>query len=318
MLNQIKLNVSHAPFWHDGGAISTRSVHTILAALIAVIPGFIRYGMTAVGVISLAIASAIIWEILMNLAMKRPISTDDGTAALTGLLLGMLLPATAPWWVVVTGAFLAIVIGKQIYGGIGGNPFNPTLIGAAILMVAWEHYFDIDEALLNYEFNFPMLYPIAALKHFGVSVVDKYSTMDLLLGKQLGGVGSSCGILLILGGLYLIIRGFIRWEISCAFILGIMVTAYLFNMANPEKYAGPVFHLLTGYTLIGAFFLAPEDSSSPVNFIPMILYGLGCGMMTILIRNIGQYADGVVFAILLMNLVNPLIDKIRPKALGKV
>jgi electron transport complex protein RnfD len=97
-----------------------------------------------------------------------------------------------------------------------------------------------------------------------------------------------------------------------------MVTAYLFNMANPETYAGPVFHLLTGYTLIGIFFLAPEDSSSPVNFFPMLIYGLGCGVMTILIRNIGQYADGVFLAVLLMNLANPLIDKIRPKALGKV
>lgn len=318
MLNQIKLNVSHAPFWHDGGAISTRSVHTILAALIAVIPGFIRYGMTAVGVISLAIASAIIWEILMNLAMKRPISTDDGTAALTGLLFGMLLPATMPWWAVITGTFVSIVVGKQIFGGIGGNPFNPTVLGAAILMVAWKDLFDFDEALLNYEFDFIMLSPIAALKNFGVAAADKFSAIDLLMGNQIGGIGSACGILLIIGGLYLIIRGFIRWEISCAFILGIMVTAYLFNMANPETYAGPVFHLLTGYTLIGIFFLAPEDSSSPVNFFPMLIYGLGCGVMTILIRNIGQYADGVFLAVLLMNLANPLIDKIRPKALGKV
>ena len=318
MLNQIKLNVSHAPFWHDGGAISRRSLHTIIAALIAVVPGLIRYGMSAVGVISLSIASAIIWEILMNLAMKRPISTDDGTAALSGLLLGMLLPATAPWWVVVTGIFLAIVIGKQIYGGIGGNPFNPTVLGIAILMIAWKDRFDFDQALLNYEFDFIMLSPIDALKHFGVAASDKFNTLDLLIGNQIGGVGSTCGIAIILGGLYLMARGFIRWEICLSFLVGICVTASLFHQANPQHYAGPIFHLLTGYTLIGIFYLAPEDSSSPVNSIPMGIYGLGCGVMTILIRNIGQFTDGVILAVLLMNLVNPLIDKIRPKALGKV
>jgi electron transport complex protein RnfD len=114
-------------------------------------------------------------------------------------------------------------------------------------------------------------------------------------------------------------RGFIRWEISVSFLVGVFFTALLFTMFGEEgKYAGPLFHLFTGYTLIGAFYLATEDSSSPVNFIPMLIYGAGCGIMTILIRNIGAYVDGVVLSILLMNLANPLIDKIRPQALGKV
>lgn len=318
MINQTKLNVCHAPFWHDGGQISTRSYHTMLAALIAIIPGVLTYGMPAVGVLALSISSAIFWEILMNKAMKQPITTEDGNAALIGLLFGMMLPATMPWWAVITGTFVAVVIGKQIFGGIGGNPFNPTVLGMAILAVAWKSHFDFDEALLNYEFGFNILYPIAALKHFGVSVVDNYSTADLIMGKQIGGIGATCGLALILGGIYLIIRGFIRWEITVSFIFGIVITSLLFSIGNPDAYAGPMFHLFTGYTLIGAIFLAPEDSSSPVNFIPMIIYGLGCGILTILIRNIGQDTDGVILAILLMNLVNPLVDKIRPKALGKV
>jgi electron transport complex protein RnfD len=138
------------------------------------------------------------------------------------------------------------------------------------------------------------------------------------MGQQSGGIGSTFGLGLIIGGIYLIIRGFIRWEISVSFLAGVLITAMFFNIIDPARYAGPVFHLLTGYTLIGAFFLATEDSSSPVNFIPMLIYGAGAGIMTVLIRNIGAYVDGVVFAILLMNLVNPLLDKIRPKALGKV
>jgi len=318
MLNHKKLIVSHAPFWHNGSNITVRSYHTMLAAMPAVVFGIFTYGMPALGVLSLSISFAIIWEFLINKITKRTVSIGDGNAALIGLLLGMLLPATSPWWLVITGTLVAVLIGKHIYGGIGGNPFNPVLIGLAILMVAWKDYFDFNQALVNYDLGFAMVYPLAAAKHLGASGIDAFSTMDLLLGQQSGAIGTTFGLGLILGGIYLIIRGFIRWEISVSFLVGVGVTALLFNMSDPSRYVSPVFHLLTGYTLIGAFFLATEDSSSPVNFIPMLIYGAGAGIMTVLIRNIGSYVDGVVFAILLMNLINPLCDKIRPKALGKV
>ena len=125
------------------------------------------------------------------------------------------------------------------------------------------------------------------------------------------------GWLIGLGGVYLMARGFMRWEIPVAYIAGIVVTAAIFHIAHPTAYAGPTFHLLTGYTLIGAFFLATDDSSSPVNTVPMLIYGAMGGLMTILIRNIGAYPDGTMYAILVINLINPLIDKIRPKAIGK-
>ncbi|MGD9082649.1 MAG: RnfABCDGE type electron transport complex subunit D [Desulfobacterales bacterium] len=318
MLNQKKLIVSHAPFWHDGSTITARSYNMIVAALPAVLFGFINYGMPAVGVVSLSISSAIVWELLFNKISKRTISIGDGNAAYIGILFGMLLPATSPWWLVVTGTFVAVVIGKQIFGGIGGNPFNPVLIGLAILMVSWKDFFDFNEALVNYDLGFAMVYPLSALKHLGTSGIDAFTTAGLLMGQQSGGIGATFGLGLIIGGIYLVIRGFIRWEISVSFLAGVVITALFFNISDPARYAGPVFHLLTGYTLIGAFFLATEDSSSPVNFIPMLIYGAGAGIMTVLIRNIGAYIDGVVFAILLMNIVNPLLDKIRPKALGKV
>ena len=313
-----KLTVSHAPFWHNGSSLSARSYHTMLAALPAVLFGLFTYGFHAVGVVSLAISSAMLWELAINKVTKRFISVGDGNAALIGLIFAMLLPATSPWWLVITGTFVALVIGKHIYGGIGGNPFNPVLIGLAILMVSWKDFFDFDQALLNYDFGFAMVYPLAALKHLGPNGIEAFSTADLLLGQQTGGIGATFSLGLIAGGIYLIVRGFIRWEISVSFLVGVFVTALLFNMKNPSAYANPLFHLLTGYTLIGAFFLATEDSSSPVNFIPMLIYGAGGGIMTVLIRNIGAHIDGVVFAILLMNLTNPLLDKIRPKALGKV
>jgi electron transport complex protein RnfD len=318
MPNQKKLIVSHAPFCHDGSGISTRSNNIMLAALPAVLHGCYLYGIPAVGVVALSISSAIIWEYLINLLTKKPPTIGDGNAAVIGMMVAMLFPATTPWWAVITGTFVAIVVGKQIYGGIGGNPFNPALIGIAILMLSWKNIFDIDQALLNYDFNFTAAYPLVALKHYGVSSVGSYNLTDLLMGSQTGSIGSGFGLAIALGGLYLILRGFIRWEISFSFIASLIVTSLIFQLYDAGKYAGPLFHLLTGNALLGAFFLATEDSSSPVNFIPMIIYGAGAGLMVMLIRNIGGHADGVVFAVLLMNLTNSLIDRIRPKALGKV
>jgi Na+-translocating ferredoxin:NAD+ oxidoreductase subunit D len=318
MNSEKKFIVSHAPFWHDGSSISERSYHTMFAALPAVLFGLFQYGWAALAVISLSVSTAIIWELLINKVSKRPNTIGDGNAALIGLLFAMLMPAGLPWWIVITGTFIAVVIGKFIFGGIGSNPFNPVVLSVTVMMVSWKPYFDFDAALVNFDFGFMALYPLAAVKQFGLSTVEGMGVGGLLMGQQIGGIGATFGLGLIVGGVYLILRGFIRWEISVSFLAGIFITAMLFNMANPEKFAGPLFHLFTGYTLIGAFFLATEDSSSPVNFVPMLIYGAGAGVMAMLIRNIGAYVDGVLYAILVMNLVNPLLDKIRPKAIGKV
>lgn len=318
MISQKKFIVSHAPFWHYGSNINERSYHTLLAALPAVLLGVYQYGPAALAVVSLSVATAILWELAFNAVAKRTITIGDGSAAVIGLFLAMLMPATTPWWAVITGTFLTVVIGKHIFGGIGGNVFNPVVLAFAILAISWKGVFDFDTALVNYDLGFIMYHPLAALKAFGVSAITDFSYIDLLLGRQVGGIGTTFGLGLILGGVYLILRGFIRWEISVAFLVGVAVTAAIFKMADPARFAGPLFHLLTGYTLFGAFFLATEDSSSPVNFVPMLIYGAAGGVVTVLIRSIGAYADGVVYAILVVNLINPLVDKIRPKAVGKV
>jgi electron transport complex protein RnfD len=320
MISQKKLVVSHAPFLHCGAGVTERNYHIFLAALPATVVGLIRYGVPALGVISLAISSAIIWEYLFNRVAKRPLSIGDGNAALIGLLFGMLLPATMPWWAVIVGTFAAVVVGKQMFGGLGGNCFNPVMLSMAMLMVSWSTHFDFEGMLVAYDFDFSGSSPLVMAKHladFGPEVIDRFSTYNLLIGRQIGGIGATCGLGLIVGGIYLILRGFIRWEISVSFLAGVALTALFFNLANADQYAGPMVHLLSGYTLIGAFFLATEDSSSPVNTVPMLLYGLLGGVLTVLIRNIGNYVDGVVFAILLINVANPLLDKIRPQAIGK-
>jgi electron transport complex protein RnfD len=318
MFNQKKFTVSHAPFWHCGRTVSERSYHTLLAAVPAALAGVWAFGLPALGVVAMSISSAMIWEYCFNRLMKRAVTIGDGNAALLGLLFGMMMPATLPWWAVIVGTFIMILIGKQIYGGIGSYPFNPVMVAVAILMVAWKDFFDFDGMLVNYRLDYLTLQPLVALKYFGVEAASRFNPADLLMGRQAGSIGAPFGLWLILGGIYLILRGFIRWEISVSFLAGIAVTAFLFNASNPAKYGGPMIHLLSGASLMGAFFLATEDSSSPVNRVPLFLYGAMGGMMTVLIRCIGVYPDGVVFAILVINLVSPLLDKIRPKALGKV
>ena len=318
MVDQKKLIVSHAPFWHNGSRITTRSYYIMLAALPAVLAGLYYYGIPVLGVVCLSVATAILWELAINLVTKRPVTIGDGNAALIGLLLAMLLPATMPWWAVITGTFIAVVIGKQIFGGIGSNAFNPVALAVAIMMISWKDLFNFDGMLLNYDFNFAAIYPLALAKHFGSASLESLRLGDLIGGRQIGGLGASVGLGLMAGGIYLMLKGFIRWEISLTFLVGVYMTALLFNQIDPVRFVGPGVHILSGYTLLGAFFLATDDSSSPVNGIPMLLYGVAGGIMTVLIRNIGAYIDGVILAILVINLVNPLLDKIRPQALGKV
>jgi len=317
MLSQKLLVGSHAPFWHSGISIRDKSTHTLLAALPAVLMGIYQFGIPALGVMALSISCAMLWELILNRVMKRRVTLGDGDAAVIGLLFGMMVPATTPWWVVVLGTAVAVTVGKWIFGGLGCNPLNPALVAIATLIISYKGIMDLDQAYLAYDFSFPAADPLKAVKAFGTDAAARYSLTGFLMGQQVGGVGTVFGLGLILGGLYLIFRGLIRWELSLSYLLGILAAAYIFNLSNPEKYAGPWFHLLAGYTLLGAFFLITEYSSSPVNTIPMILYGFGAGVMTILIRNVGGFTDGVVFAVLLFNVANPLLDRMRPRALGR-
>ncbi len=313
-----KLVVSFAPFWHNGKRVTDRSLQIFLAATPAALFGVYRFGLSALGVLALSVSSAVLWEMAFTRVAKRPVSVGDGTAAVIGLLFGMMLPASLPWWAVLTGTFIAIVVARQIYGGIGANPFNPAAVAVAILMLAWKQRMDFDAALVNYAFDFPAAFPLGAVKAFGTEAIKELSLVDLFMGRQVGGIGSICGAALLAGGVYLILRWIIRWEIPVAFLAGVAVTAAVFHAANPLKFASPAFHLVTGFTLFGAFFLATEDASSPVNFISMLIFGASAGAIAVFIRNIGVFAEGLVFAILVGNLIQPLLDKIRPKALGKV
>ena len=240
------------------------------------------------------------------------ISVDDFSGAVSCLLFAFLLPANAPWWLVMLGAALAIGLGKMAFGGLGANAVNTALVGWAMLYVSWPALMDPNSMQLDTSF----IDPLVRLKYFGAGAVSHIDLTDLLLGNQIGGLGASQAGALFIGGSYLAARGTIRWEIALSFFVGVFLTAALYNVIDAERFATPFFHLCTGSTFLGGFFLATEWARSPGRQIPMMLYGLIGGAMVIIIRVYGIYPDGVPFAILLINLLAPLLDSIHPKPFG--
>ncbi len=298
MINTSKLMVSHAPFWHNGDSICKMNMHIFFALLPAALFGINLYGLSAIGVLCLSVASAMVWELAFNLITGQKISIGDLNAAVIGMVFGMMLPATAPWWAVLAGTFVSIVIAKMIFGGHGANPFHPALVGMAFLMLSWKVLFNFDAAYVNYDFPFTALAPLPAVRFMGPEALEGlFPASSLIMGQQVGSIGGVFGLGLMIG------EGYIRWEIPVSFIAGIVLTSYLFHLANPDQYAGPVIHLFSGYTLLAAFFIITEHSSSPVNTIPMLIYGFAGGVIIMLMRSIGVYEDGIVFGVLLMNLI---------------
>ena len=306
------LVVSSAPHVHSGASYRKEIISIIIALLPAAIYAIVLYGMHAVRVMALAGAAAMASEALIRRFFRQPATLHDGSALLTGLLLALILPPGVPWWLVVTGSFVSILVGKEIFGGRGGNPFNPVLVGWAALRISWGDYLNLNFAIVNYPVDFSFEYPLGVLKKAGAAGVEGFQYLDLLLGRQAGGMGAAAAGLVLAGGVFLILRGVISWRIPVAFLAGTAGTAVLFRLTGGEAFAGPLFHLLAGNVMIGAFFLATDYSSSPVNRTARVIYGLGCGLLTVLFRAWSSDPDGVFFAILIMNTANPLLDRIRP------
>ena len=314
-MKALDLTVSPGPHIHSGARITGISYNLLLALLPAAIMGVSHYGFDALRVICASIASAMAAEALIQTILRKPVTIADGSAAVSGFLLALMLPASVPLYVVILANFAGIIIGKQCFGGLGANPLNPVLVGWAVVRITktWAGFLDFDLMLVNYDPGFMIRYPLAALKAGGTQAVAGHDLTSLFLGQQTGGIGSSAIICLLAGGLYLVLRGFIRWEIPLFFLLGVAVVAAIFKGVDSAVYAGPLFHIFTGYVMIGAFFLSTETASSPVNRWGMVVYGLACGSLTVVLRVWSVYPDGVVFACLLMNLFVPLLDKLKAK-----
>ena len=210
------------------------------------------------------------------------------------------------------GAGLCIFVGKMLFGGLGGNPLCAPLVGWAILALSWKTQMDPDAMVLATS----LVDPLTQLKFLGLAAAQKIGYMDMFLGRQLGGLGATQVLALLVGAGYLMSRGLLRLFIPLSFLAGVFVTGLVYFFIDGGVYPNPLFHLLTGSVVLGACFLATDPNSSPVNKTAMVLFGLTCGIMTVIIRVYGIYPDGVPFAILFANLFTPMFDLIRPKPFG--
>jgi len=306
------LAVSAPPFWHCGRTVKQNNFYTLIALMPAVFMAIWHWGLPAASVMALAITAGVIVEVLCQRLMDRDIEVDDFSCVITCLLFAFLLPAACPWWLVIIGATLCISLGKMCFGGLGTNPVNASLVGWAMLYISWPVLMDPNAALLNTQ----LIDPLVRLKYFGIEAVANINYVDLLLGYQINGLGAGQIIGLIVGGVFLCFKGIIRWEISASFFVGTIIMASIFNVINPEQYTSPIFYLLTGSTILCGLFLATESANAPDRPIPMLLYGLLGGIMVVVIRKYGVHIDGAPFAVLLINIVSPLIASIRPKPFG--
>lgn len=299
------LIVSTSPHIHKDKSVSRIMWMVVLSLLPAGAAGVIIFGMSALGVIILGVISAIITEGILQVLTKRKLALLDGSAVLTGLLLAYNLPPKVPFWLPIVGSFFAIAIGKQVFGGLGQNIFNPALVGRVFLMASWPKYMTTFTKALNYD-AVASATPLALIKEG--KVLENISKWDLFWGLHGGCIGEVCIFALILGAIFLLARGYISWHIPLPYIFTVGLFTYIFS---PKGLASGdwLFHILSGGLILGAFFMATDYVTSPLTGKGQIVFGIGCGLLTAIIRLWGGYPEGVSYAILMMNAATPIIDR---------
>ena len=330
-----KLVVSGSPHIHGPESVAKIMWGVVIALLPALAVSIYYFGLPALRTILVSTAACMACEwLIQRFLLKKPCSLKDGSAVITGLLLAFNLPATLPWWMTVLGAMAAIGLAKMAYGGLGNNPFNPALVGRGFLLISfpvamttWPQPIDHanPEFVLNAADALTGPTPLSLIKENlqqGISVDESLRTLgvtplELLTGHRAGSLGEVSVLAILLGGLFLLWRRIITWHIPVAFLGSAFVFAAILYAADPQAFLPPGFSLLTGGIMLGAFFMATDMVTSPMTPWGKIVFGLGCGLLTILIRNFGAYPGGVSFAILIMNAFVPLINRgFKPKRYG--
>ena len=306
--------VTSSPHLRDK-ATSQRIMQEVCLALApAGIAGIILYGFNAALLIAICVATCVLSEFVWQKATKQPVTIADWSAVVTGLLLAYNLPATAPWWVAVIGSILAIVVVKQFFGGIGSNFMNPALTARAVLFISWSGILGAYPKAYPFEFTADAVTGATPLATLNGGTTEGINLMDLLLGNHGGVLGETCAIAIILGGVYLLVRGIADWRIPVSF-LGTGIVGYL--LKDGAEMA--LYQVLAGGLLLGAFFMATDYATSPINKLGRVIFGIGCGFFLFIIRAFANYPEGCSFAILFMNVATPMIDRFTmPRPFGEV
>lgn len=315
---EYNLVITSSPHDYHQGDVP-RIMWSVVAALIpATIMGVYFFRMKAVVMILALTATAIVTEILMNKIRKRSITIRDGSAAITGLLLALTLPPDLPVIHGILGTIFGIIIGKHIYGGLGYNIFNPALLGRAFLQASFPVAMTTWTFPSTYTGNVDGVTAATPLGHFKF---EKISTdyLDLFLGSVGGSIGETSALAVMIGGIFLLVMKYADWRIPVSFIGSVFVFGGIFWLMNPANYPDPIFQVLSGGLMLGAFFMATDMVTSPVTPLGSWVFGIFAGLILVIIRLFGGLPEGVMFTILLMNGFTPLINRYtRPKYLGEV
>ena len=287
----------------------------VIAMIPAVIVSVLFYGWAELLVLGVSVASCVLLEYLITkYLLNRPCTVCDMSAVVTGILLALNLPATTPWWVVFIGAVVAIGVAKMTFGGLGQNLFNPAIVGRVFLLISFPTYMTnwakpngfISTAAVD---AFTGATPLGLAKEGGVAAVDGLDYMDMLFFNIGGSAGELSALAILVGFVYLLARRVIKPYITLSILATVAVFSGIFWAVNPAEFTGPVFNLLTGGVLLGAVFMATDYVTSPMSNVGGIIFGVGIGLITMLVRYFGAYPEGMSFAILIMNAVVPLINK---------
>jgi len=323
------LKISGSPHVHTSDSVKKIMWTVVIALIPTMIFSFYYYGIDAVRVTAISVAACVVFEwFFQKVFLKEKTTVSDGSAVITGLLLAFNVPSNLSWWIIIIGALVAIGVSKMAFGGLGKNPFNPALVGRVFLLISFPQQMTSwplpSQGFMNVDATTgatPLGLIKAALANGEnpAEIAGMPSYLDMMLGNIGGSFGEVAALAIILGGIIMLIRKVITWHIPITFIGTSFVFAAVLHLVNPSLYIAPEFHILTGGLLLGAIFMATDMVTSPMSNWGKIIFGVGCGLLTILIRVWGSYPEGVSFAILIMNAFVPLINKgFKPKLFGKV
>lgn len=313
--------ISASPHVHTGRTSKKVMYDVVIALIPAFLVSVYVFGFSALVLTATAVISCILFEfIIQKYLMRTEVTVTDGSALITGILLAFNLPAGLPIWMIVVGSLVAIGVAKLSFGGLGFNIFNPALVGRVFLLVS----FPVQMTMWPLPDGITGATTLGIIKEglmFGDTMTNISaqlpSNMDMFLGITAGSIGEMSALALLLGGFYLLIRKVISWHIPVAMLVTMAFMTGIFWVINPESYASPVIHVLSGGALLGAFFMATDLVTSPMTKKGMVIFAIGIGVITVVIRLFGAYPEGVSFAILIMNAFVPLINTyFKPRRFG--